>query len=156
MDRFPMTPNGHRTLQEELARRKVERPIISKEIEVAREHGDLKENAEYHAAKEKQGLNEAHIKDIESKIALADIIDPTKLSGDTVKFGATVVLENADTGDEVTYQIVGGDEADLAHGKISVTSPVAKALIGRAAGDDVSVRAPKGIIEYEIIEVRWV
>lgn len=151
-----MTPNGHRTLQEELARRRVERPIISKEIEVAREHGDLKENAEYHAAKEKQGLNEAHIKDIESKIALAEIIDPTKLSGDTVKFGATVDLENSDSGEKVTYQIVGGDEADLAHGKISVTSPVAKALIGREAGDDVSVRAPKGVIEYEIIEVRWI
>src|SRR5262245_65730993 len=116
-ERFPITPKGAQKLKDELGRLKEERPKISREIGVAREHGDLSENAEYHAAKERQGLVEARIKDLEDKLARAEIIDPTKLSGDRVRFGATVTLTNLDTDEETTYQIVGADEADIKIGR---------------------------------------
>src|SRR3954471_19661682 len=122
-ERFPITPKGAQKLKEELTRLKEERPKISREIGVAREHGDLSENAEYHAAKERQGMIEARIKDLEAKTSLAEVIDPKKLSGDRVVFGATVSLTDLDTDDEVTYQIVGDDEADLKASKISISSP---------------------------------
>lgn len=150
-----MTPEGFQALKEELARLKAERPKISQEIGTAREHGDLRENAEYHAAKEKQGLNEARIADIEDKLSRAEVIDPSQLSGDRVKFGARVLLEEVDSGKEVTYRIVGPEEADIDEGTISVTSPVAKALINREVGDEVKVRVPGGLRTYEIVEVRW-
>ncbi len=151
-----MTPAGQAYLRTELARLKAEMPKISKEIGIAIEHGDLKENAEYHAAKEKQGLTKAHIDDIEDKLARAEVIDPKSLGGEKVKFGATVVLEDIDSGKEVTYQIVGSFEADIGNGTISVTSPVAKALIGKEVGDEVKVKVPGGLREYEIVDVKWV
>src|SRR5687767_8266389 len=129
--KFPMTPIGHARLKEELAALKAERPRISKLIEEARGHGDLSENADYDAAKEKQGLTEARIREIETKLALANVIDPSKLSGSKVVFGATVTLSDTDSGDEVTYTIVGEDEADIKAGRIAVTAPVARALIGK-------------------------
>lgn len=150
-----MTPDGHQALKDELARLKAERPKISQEIGTAREHGDLRENAEYHAAKEKQGLAEARIADIEDKLSRAEVIDPSQLSGERVKFGAQVLLEDIDSGKQVSYRIVGPDEADIDQGTISVTSPVAKALINREAGDEVKVKAPGGMRTYEIVEVRW-
>lgn len=155
MERAPITPKGYAALKEELARLKAEMPKISQEIGVAREHGDLKENAEYHAAKEKQGLTAARIADVEDSIARAEVIDPTELSGDIIRFGATVDLEDED-GNEVTYQIVGRAEADIKSGTISVTSPVARALIGREVGDEVKVQAPGGVKTYEIVDVRWI
>ena len=150
-----MTAEGHAAMKTELARLKAERPKVAQEIETAREHGDLKENAEYHAAKDKQGLIEAHIADIEDKLTRADVIDVTKLSGDKVKFGATVTLEDLEDGKSVTYFIVGPDESDIEHGKISVTSPVAKALIGKEVGDEVKAKVPGGLREFEIAEIRW-
>lgn len=150
-----MTPAGHRALKDELARRKADRTKISQEIETAREHGDLRENAEYHAAKEKQGLNEAHIADIEDKLTRADVIDPSTLGGERIKFGAHVTLEDLESGKTVRYQIVGPAEADIDRGLISVTSPVAKALINREVGDEVKVRAPGGVREYEVQDVDW-
>ncbi|MCB9620880.1 MAG: transcription elongation factor GreA [Sandaracinus sp.] len=155
MDRVPMTPKGQQTLKDELARLKAEMPKISHEIGVARDHGDIKENAEYHAAKEKQGLTAARIADIEDKLARAEVIDPSELGGDKVKFGASVVLEDLDSEKMVTYQIVGPDEADIENGTISVTSPVAKALIGREVGDEVKVKVPGGLRTYEVVEIRW-
>ncbi|GAB4205299.1 MAG: transcription elongation factor GreA [Sandaracinaceae bacterium] len=156
MDKVPMTPEGHAALLAEVTHLKnVERPKISKEIGVAREHGDLRENAEYHAAKEKQGMIEARIAEIEDKIARADVIDPSTFSGDKVKFGAYVTLEDTDSGKRVRYRIVGPDEADLKKGTISVTSPIARALIGRRVGDEVTVNAPGGERVYEISEVAW-
>lgn len=150
-----MTPKGQQSLKDELARLKAEMPKISQEIGVARDHGDIKENAEYHAAKEKQGLVAARMADIEDKLARAEVIDPSELGGDKVKFGATVVLEDLDSGKSVTYQIVGPDEADIERGTISVTSPVAKALIGREVGDEVKVKVPGGLRSYEVSEIRW-
>ncbi|MCB9611890.1 MAG: transcription elongation factor GreA [Sandaracinus sp.] len=155
MDRVPMTPKGQQTLKDELARLKAEMPKISHEIGVARDHGDIKENAEYHAAKEKQGLTAARIADIEDKLARAEVIDPSELGGEKVKFGASVVLEDLDSEKMVTYQIVGPDEADIEKGTISVTSPVAKALIGREVGDEVKVKVPGGLRTYELVEIRW-
>jgi transcription elongation factor GreA len=155
MDRVPMTPEGHQALKDELARLKAERPKISAEIGTAREHGDLRENAEYHAAKEKQGLAEARIADIEDKLSRADVIDPSTLGGDRVKFGARVLLEEVETGKTTEYRIVGPEEADIEQGTISVTSPVAKALINREVGDEVKVRVPGGTRVYEIVEVNW-
>ncbi|MEM6962519.1 MAG: transcription elongation factor GreA [Myxococcota bacterium] len=155
MERVPMTPTGHAAMRAELGRLKAERPKIAQEIEVAREHGDLKENAEYHAAKEKQGLTEAKIGDLEDKLSRAEVIDPSKLGGERVKFGARVELEESNTGKIVEYRIVGPDESDVDKGSISVTSPVAKALINREAGDEVRVRAPGGVREYEIVAVHW-
>jgi transcription elongation factor GreA len=149
-DKVPMTPGGAQKLKDELARLKEERPKISREIGIAREHGDLSENAEYHAAKERQGLVEARIKDIEDKLSRAEVIDPTKLSGDRVRFGATVQLTNLDTDEETKYQIVGADEADINHGLISVSAPLARALIGKSIGDEVVVQLPAGTRRYEI------
>ena len=149
----PMTPQGAQKLRDELARLKEERPKISREIGIAREHGDLKENAEYHAAKDRQGMVEARIKDIEDKLARAEIIDPTKLSGDRVRFGATVKVTNLDTDEEQSYQIVGADEADINSGTISVSAPLARALIGKSIGDEVVINLPAGKRRYEIAEI---
>lgn len=154
-EKVPITPKGVEKLREELARLKEERPKISREIGIAREHGDLSENAEYHAAKERQGMVEARIKDIEDKLARAEVIDPAKLNGDKVRFGATVGLLNLDTDEEVTYQIVGAEEADLDQGTISVSAPLARALIGREVGDEVNVKLPAGTRRYEIVSVEF-
>jgi len=145
-----MTPGGAQKLKDELVRLKEERPKISREIGIAREHGDLSENAEYHAAKERQGLVEARLKDIEDKLARAEVIDPSKLSGDKVRFGATVSLTNLDGDEESTYQIVGADEADINAGLISISAPLARALIGKSIGDEVVVQLPAGTRRYEI------
>jgi transcription elongation factor GreA len=149
-EKVPMTPTGAVKLREELTRLKEERPRISREIGVAREHGDLKENAEYHAAKDRQGLVEARIKDIEDKLARAEVIDPSKLSGNMVRFGAFVTLTNLDTDEEQTYQILGADEADINHGSISVSAPLARAIIGKSTGDEIVVKLPGGTRRYEI------
>jgi transcription elongation factor GreA len=145
-----MTPAGAQKLKDELARLKEERPKISRDIGIAREHGDLRENAEYHAAKERQGMVEARLKDIEDKLARAEVIDPTKLSGDRVRFGATVTLTNLDNDEESTYWIVGADEADINNGLISISAPLARALIGKSIGDEVVVQLPAGTRRYEI------
>jgi transcription elongation factor GreA len=156
MEKFPMTPQGAKRLEEELAARKKDRPKISKEIGTAIEHGDLSENAEYHAAKERQGINEAKIRDLEAKLALAEIIDPSKLSGETVKFGATLTLTNLDTDEEVRYQIVGADEANIEAGQISISAPLARAMIGKSIGDEVTVKLPSGERHYEIGDVEYI
>ena len=151
-----MTSEGYRSLEEEIRFLKsVERPRIIKAIAEARAHGDLSENAEYHAAKEQQGLNESRVAELEDKISRADVIDVTKLSGDTVKFGATVDLVDEDTDEEVTYQIVGEVEADVKKGRVSITSPIACALIGKSAGDSVEVVTPGGGKSCEILKVRF-
>jgi transcription elongation factor GreA len=150
-----MTPEGHAALVAELNALKAERPKISQEIGIAREHGDLRENAEYHAAKEKQGLCEARIAEIEDKLARAEVIDPSTLGGGKVKFGAFVELEDMDNGTVVTYRLVGPDESDLKQGKISITSPVARALVGKEVGDEVQVDTPGGVRTYEVSDVRW-
>jgi transcription elongation factor GreA len=156
-ERVPMTKSGLLRLREELKRLKaVERPRIVREIADARSHGDLSENAEYHAAKEKQGHVEGRIAQVEHWIASAEVIDVTKHVGDRVVFGATVHLEDTDSGDQARYRIVGELEADLKQGKISVTSPIARALIGRSAGDTVVVRTPGGQKEYEIQSIDFV
>lgn len=155
MEKVPMTPQGHAALKAELERLKADRPSISQEIGTAREHGDLRENAEYHAAKEKQGMNEARIVEIEDKLVRAEVIDTSTLSGERVKFGAHVTLEDVDSGKIVEYRIVGPEEADLQQGTISVTSPVARALINREVGDEVKVNAPGGAKVYEIQKIRW-
>ena len=156
MEKVPMTPESHAALLAELQNLKqIERPKISKEIGIAREHGDLRENAEYHAAKEKQGMIEGRIAEVEDRISRADVIDPSTLSGEKVKFGAYVSLEDLDSGKKVRYRIVGPDEADLKKGSISVTSPLARSLIGRAAGDEVTVQAPGGERVYAIQNVAW-
>jgi transcription elongation factor GreA len=152
----PMTPEGNARLKEELKTlRDIERPKISREIGVAREHGDLKENAEYHAAKERQGWIEARIKDLEDKLSRAEVIDPSKLSGSKIAFGATVKLSNVDTEEEVVYRLIGPDEANLDQGSISITSPLARALIGKEVGDEVKVRMPAGERIYEVLEVAY-
>lgn len=156
MDKVPMTIEGFQKLEAELQRLKaVERPRIIQAIAEARSHGDLSENAEYHAAKEQQGLNEARVAELEDKVSRADIIDVTKLSGDTVKFGATVKLVDEDTDEKVTYQIVGEYEASVKDGKVSITSPIARALIGKKKGDSVEVATPKGARSYEILGVKF-
>lgn len=153
---IPMTPAGNARLKEELKNLKeVERHKISREIGVARDHGDLSENAEYHAAKDRQGWIEARIKDLEDKLSRAEIIDPAKLSGNKVAFGATVKLSNIETEEESVYRLVGADEANLNLGSISITSPLARSLIGREVGDDVKVRMPAGERHYEILEVEY-
>lgn len=156
LEKVPMTPEGARKLRAELTRLKEERPKISRDIEIAREHGDLSENAEYHAAKERQGMIEARIKDIEDKLSRAEVIDPTKLSGTRVRFGATVSLVNISTDEEVTYRIVGAEEADLDQGSISISAPLARALIGKEIGDEVTVNLPIGQRKYEISNVEFV
>lgn len=156
-DSVPMTRAGYVALQSELKRLKtVERPKIVNEVAAARAHGDLSENAEYHAAREKHSFIEGRIKEIEDKIARAQVIDVSKLSGDKVVFGATVKLGDTETGKEVVYRIVGDLEADLKKGKISISSPIARSLIGREVGDTVSVRSPGGEREYEILDVGFV
>lgn len=151
-----MTLDGYERLEEELKRLKsVERPAIIKAIATAREHGDLSENAEYHAAKERQSFNEGRISEIESKIANADIIDVSKLSGKIVKFGAKVKLADEDTDEESSYQIVGEHEADIKEGRLSITSPLARALISKTVGDSVEVVTPGGSKGYEIIDVKF-
>ena len=155
-DRYPMTPRGVQVLKEELKRlREVERPKNVLDIEVARAHGDLRENAEFHAAKERQGFIEGRSRDIESILAQAEVIDPAKLSGDRVVFGATVRLTDTDSGDETTYSIVGDFEADIKQGRIAISAPLARALIGREVGDTVTLKTGKGSREYQIAEVRF-
>lgn len=153
-----MTLPGAKALREELQHLKsVERPRIIKAIAEAREHGDLRENAEYHAAKEQQSFVEGRIAELESKLTSAEVIDVTALNaGGKIVFGATVDLVSLDTDEEVTYQIVGDDEADIKQSKISISSPIARALIGKEAGDTATVNAPGGDKEYEIVEVRYV
>lgn len=156
METVPMTMEGYRRLEAELHRLKSEeRPRIIQQISDAREHGDLSENAEYHAAKDAQGLNEAKVADLEDKLARAEIIDPSKLTGTTVKFGATVTLEDEDSGDKVKYKIVGEDEANLRDNKISISSPIARALIGKSKGDSAEVTTPRGARSYEVLKVEF-
>ena len=156
VEKVPMTPGGHAALEDELKKRQsVDRPRIIELIAEARAHGDLSENAEYHAAKEEQSHNEGRIAELEDKIARADIIDVTKLSGDTIKFGATVTLVDEDTEKKVVYQIVGEVEADAKKGRISITSPLARALIGKKKGASVEVNTPGGAKAYEITKVEW-
>jgi transcription elongation factor GreA len=157
MEKHPMTLTGAQSLRAELNELKtVKRPAVIAAISEARAHGDLKENAEYHAAREQQGFIEGRIKDIEAKLSHAQVIDVASLdAGGRVVFGATVLLLDLNTDEEKTYQIVGVDEADLKHGKISVTSPVARALIGKSEGDEVALEAPGGTHEFEILEVRY-
>ncbi len=158
MNTIPLTKRGAELLKNELHRLKtVERPNVITAIAEARAQGDLSENAEYDAAKEKQGFIEGRIAELESKLSAAQIIDPAALDAEgRVVFAATVELEDLDNGGTVLYQIVGDDEADLEHGKISVSSPIARALIGKYAGDVAEVQAPSGVREYEIIDVRYV
>ena len=156
MDKVPITGKGFAALEVELKdRQQVQRPRIIEAISEARSHGDLSENAEYHAAKENQSLNEGRIQELESLIARAEIIDISKLGGGTVKFGATVKLVDEDTEQEKTYQIVGDPEADVKSGRVSISSPVARALIGKGVGDSVTVTTPGGGKTYEIVEVAW-
>ncbi len=151
-----MTPAGHARLTNELDQlKRFERPAVSKAIETAREHGDLKENAEYHAAKDKQGMIEARIRLIEARIALAQVIDPLRLSGSRISFGATVTLLDLDTEDERTYAIVGEDEANFKHGLISYKSPIARGILGRLEGDDVEVPVADGVRSFEILTVSF-
>lgn len=157
MDKIPMTAKGLAMLMDELKRRQgQERPAIIAAIAEARSHGDLSENAEYHAAKEQQSLNEGRIAELEDLLSRAEVIDISKLSGKTVKFGATVTLVDEDTEEEKTYQIVGDQEADVKSGKISISSPIARALIGKTAGDTAEVSAPGGSRSYEILKVKFV
>jgi len=157
MEKVPMTAEGYSALEAEIKHLKtVERPRIIKAIAEAREHGDLSENAEYHAAKEQQGITEARVADLEDIITRAEVIDVSRLSGDSVKFGATVKLVDEDTEQEVRYQIVGEVEADVKQAKISITSPIARALLGKSAGDTVEVSTPGGGKCYEILKVDFV
>ncbi|MET0257367.1 MAG: transcription elongation factor GreA [Methylobacterium sp.] len=156
MDKVPITVRGFAAMEEELKhRQQVERPRIVAAISEARAHGDLSENAEYHAAKEAQSHNEGRVLELESMIARAEIIDVSKLSGDKIKFGATVKLIDDDTEEEKTYQIVGEPEADVHAGRVSITSPIARALIGKGAGDTVEVTTPSGGKSYEVVAVRY-
>ncbi len=156
MERVPMTIEGFRTLEVELQRLKSEeRPRIIQAISDARAHGDLSENAEYHAAKEQQGFNEARVADIEDRISRADVIDTSKLSGTTIKFGATVTLVDEDTDEKVKYKIVGDSEASVKDGKISISSPIARALIGKSKNDTAEVTTPKGARSYQILKIEW-
>ncbi len=156
VEKVPMTQNGFAQLSEELRwRQQEERPRIIEAIAEARAHGDLSENAEYHAAKEAQSLNEGRIGELEDYVARAEVIDLSKMSGSTIKFGATVKLVDEDTEEEKTYQIVGDQEADVKQGRISISSPIARALIGKEVGDSVEVNAPGGSRAYEVLDVRW-
>jgi transcription elongation factor GreA len=151
-----MTAGGYTRLEEELKHLKVtERPAVIKAIEEARAHGDLSENAEYHAAKEKQGFIEGRVQELEDKIGRAEVIDPAQLSGSKIKFGATVCVADEDTDEESTYQIVGTDESDIKSGLLSVSSPLARALISKEVGDTISVEAPGGARGYEVVSVEF-
>ncbi|MGF1627316.1 MAG: transcription elongation factor GreA [Alphaproteobacteria bacterium] len=157
MERIPMTAGGYQRLVEELKQLKeVERPAVIAAISEARTHGDLSENAEYHAARERQSFIEGRVVELESAISHAEVIDPSKMSGKTVRFGATVTLVDEETEEEATYQIVGSHESDVKSGLISVTSPLARALIGRHSGDSIEVSTPNGGRTYEILEVSYV
>lgn len=153
--KIPMTPQGHARLKHELRQCKAERPRLADIILAARELGDLSENAEYHAAKERQGFLEGRIRELESKLAQANVIDPSKLSGDRVVFGATVTIEDSDSGERSRYMIVGEDESDAKQGLISISSPVARALLNHSVGDEVTVRVPSGTKSYEIVDVTF-
>lgn len=156
MQKIPMTAGGYQRLEAELKTLKsVERPAVIRAISEAREHGDLSENAEYHAAKERQGWIESRILELEDKLRRAEVIDVSKLSGEKVLFGATVVLADEDTDEESTYQIVGADEADIKSGLLSITAPLARALVGKAAGESVEVSTPGGAKAYEIVSVTF-
>jgi transcription elongation factor GreA len=156
MDRVPMTMSGYAALETELkSRQQEERPRIIQAIAEARSHGDLSENAEYHAAKESQSLNEGRIAELEDKLSRAEVIDVSKLSGKTIKFGATVTLVDEDTDEEKHYQLVGEIEADVKQGRVSITSPTARALIGKTVGDTVEVNTPGGGKSYEILNVSF-
>jgi transcription elongation factor GreA len=156
MEKIPMTAQGYSDLSEELKRRQqVERPRIIQAIAEARSHGDLSENAEYHAAKEAQSLNEGRVAELEDKLSRAEVIDVSKLSGNTVKFGATVTLVDEDTEEKKVYQIVGESEADVKSGRVSITSPTARALIGKTVGDTVEVNTPGGGKSYEVLKVAF-
>jgi len=156
MEKIPMTAEGYAALENELKQRQsVERPRIIQQITDARTHGDLSENAEYHAAKEEQAHNEGRIAELEDKLARAEVIDVSKLSGDTITFGATVTVVDEDTEEKKVWQIVGEPEADVKGGKISVTSPIARALIGKSKGATVEVEAPAGPKVYKIRQVEW-
>jgi transcription elongation factor GreA len=156
MEKVPMTQEGYARLETRLKELKsVERPAVIKAIAEAREHGDISENAEYHAARERQSMIEGQILELEDKIARAEVIDVSQISGKTIKFGARVTLADDDTDEETTYRIVGQEEADVEHGLLSVTSPLARALIGKQTGDSVEVVTPKGSKAYEIVKVRY-
>jgi transcription elongation factor GreA len=156
MEKVPMTAAGHAALDEELRRRQqIERPRIIQQIAEARSHGDLSENAEYHAAKEAQSLNEGRIAELEDKLSRAEVIDVSKLTGNTVKFGAIVTVLDEDTEEEKRYQIVGEPESDVKSGRVSVASPIARALIGKTVGDTVEVKTPGGGKSYEIVKVAF-
>jgi transcription elongation factor GreA len=157
MNKFPMTAAGYGRLQEEFKRLKaVDRPEVIKQIAEARDHGDLSENAEYHAARERQSFIEGRLAELEDKISRAEVIDPQTLSGKDVKFGATVTLQDEESEEKATYQIVGEDEADIKERRLSITSPLARALIGKKVGDSVEVSTPRGAKSYEIVRVRFV
>jgi transcription elongation factor GreA len=157
MEKVPITKTGYEALHAELKTMKdIERPTIIKAIAEAREHGDLSENAEYHSAKEKQSFIEGRIKELESLISRADVIEPSKMSGTTIRFGATVALVDEDTEEERTYQIVGEPEADINNGRLNMRSPLARALIGKEEGDSVGVTTPGGARSYEVLSVRYV
>jgi transcription elongation factor GreA len=156
MDKIPMTAAGYAALEDELKhRQQIERPRIIQQISDARTHGDLSENAEYHAAKEQQAHNEGRIAELEDKLARAEVIDVSKLSGDTVKFGATVTLVDEDTDEKRVWQIVGEPEADAKAGRISIASPLARALVGKKKGASVEVVTPGGAKAYEVVKVEW-
>ncbi|MBN06416.1 MAG: transcription elongation factor GreA [Rhodospirillaceae bacterium] len=156
MDKLPMTAEGLKSLEDELKRlRGEERPAVIKAIEVAREHGDLSENAEYHAARDRQSFIEGRLAELEDMISRADVIDPKALSGKIVRFGATVKLADEDTDEESTYQIVGSHEADVDSGRLSLTSPLARALIGKTVSDSVEVTTPGGSKSYEVLKVTF-
>jgi len=150
-----MTPEGHEALKASLKEKKSEIHRLARAIGEAAEEGDLKENAEYHACRERQGMVKAQVVDISDKLARAEVIDTAKLSGERIAFGAWVTLEDIDKGDEVTYRIVGADESDVDQGTIGVTSPMARALINREVGDEVRVKAPGGLRNYEVVDVAW-
>lgn len=155
-NQVPITPAGFTIIEAELKERKmVTRQEIVESISTAREHGDLKENAEYHAAKEQQSFNEGRIKELEGAVGAAQIIDPSKFSGSQIKFGAKIVIVDEDTDEERALQIVGEYETDADNGRISITSPVARALIGKSVGDSVKVVTPKGKVDYEVLEVNY-
>jgi len=157
IEKVPMTPAGFASMKEELKRlTSVERPQITKEIEIARAHGDLSENAEYHAAREKQGMVEAKIRDIQNKLGRAEVIDVTKMRGDRVVFGSTVTLLDLDTDDELTYRIVGDDESDINKNLLSIQAPIARGLIGKREGEEVAIKTPGGSRELEILSVEYI
>lgn len=156
MEQIPVTKAGFEELSAEFEElKKVKRPAVIEAIAAAREHGDLKENAEYHAAREQQSFIEGRIQELEAVLGRAQVVDPATLGGDTVKFGATVEIVDEETDEESTYQIVGDYEADLDNGKISISSPIAKGLIGKAEGDSVVIKTPKGARDYEILSVKF-